>query len=664
MEFKCLQQGSSAQQDHKHNEQNFVGDYVTMYIEIAGVKTKCVLDTGSQVTTIDEKYANRHFRDSKRPKEDITWLKLKAANGLSLPYSAYMEVGVKVMGIDLPKAGILIVKESTTPQTPCLLGLNVIRHLQQRLFSSLGQGYLQTMNGVEPKVQQIFKAMEEDCNFAGKDGQVGFVRPAVHNYVVIPARSELIITGKCRQLGKGKSYIAMIEPMEQRNLPRNVKIAKSLAEVKDGNIPVRVMNANPYEVKLHGSMKLGKLFKIENQDIDTTSHTDLEFIDEDTVEVGINLQQATVAPQSKDIDINSAILTPNQEMQLHELLHRHRGVFSTGSADLGHATTIQHRIPTGDTPPIKERHRRIPPQMYQEVKQHIRDMLEHGVIKESHSPWAAPIVIVKKKDGSLRFCVDYRKLNAKTRKDAHPLPRIEEALDALNNAQYFSTLDLATLYGELPGDLHYETLLIYIDDIIVFSRNFETHLQRLDEVFQRLEKHGLKIKPSKCHLFQEEIGYLGHVVSSKGIATDPEKTAVVEKWEAPRNAKEVRSFLGLAGYYRRFIKGFSKIAGPLYDLVGATTKKSGKEVTPKQNSFQWLSKQQEAFEKLKKSLTTAPVLSYPDYTKPFIVHTDASAQGLGAVLSQVSDGQEKVIAFASRTLRPARRMILTTQHSS
>ncbi|PIK59004.1 putative thy-1 membrane glycoprotein isoform X1 [Apostichopus japonicus] len=475
------------------------------------------------------------------------------------------------------------------------------------------------MNGVEPKVQQIFKAMEEDCNFAGKDGQVGFVRPAVHNYVVIPARSELIITGKCRQLGKGKSYIAMIEPMEQRNLPRNVKIAKSLAEVKDGNIPVRVMNANPYEVKLHGSMKLGKLFKIENQDIDTTSHTDLEFIDEDTVE------------------------------------------------------------------------------MYQEVKQHIRDMLEHGVIKESHSPWAAPIVIVKKKDGSLRFCVDYRKLNAKTRKDAHPLPRIEEALDALNNAQYFSTLDLASGYWQIAmhpsdeektafttpmglyeftrmpfgltnapatfqrymesclGDLHYETLLIYIDDIIVFSRNFETHLQRLDEVFQRLEKHGLKIKPSKCHLFQEEIGYLGHVVSSKGIATDPEKTAVVEKWEAPRNAKEVRSFLGLAGYYRRFIKGFSKIAGPLYDLVGATTKKSGKEVTPKQNSFQWLSKQQEAFEKLKKSLTTAPVLSYPDYTKPFIVHTDASAQGLGAVLSQVSDGQEKVIAFASRTLRPAEK---------
>lgn len=371
--------------------------------------------------------------------------------------------------------------------------------------------------------------------------------------------------------------------------------------------------------------------------------------------------------------------------------------------DLGYATTIRHKIETGDAPPLRERHRKIPPQMFQQVKSHIKDLLKQGVITESHSPWAAPIVLVKKKDDSIRLCVDYRKLNAKTRRDAHPLPRIEESLEALGRAKYFSTLDLASGYWQIAmdpqdqektafttpmgpyeftrlpfglmngpatfqrymetclGDLHYESILIYIDDIVIFSEDCESHLERLEMVFERLEKHGLKLKPSKCHLFQEQISYLGHVVSAKGVATDPDKCKTVINWKVPRSVTELRTFMGLAGYYRRFVKDFSKIAAPLYELIGtANVPKKGKRSDQqgkkqKKEPYKWTEKHQQAFDAIKVALTSPPILAFPDYSKPFIVYTDASSNGLGAVLSQVQDGKEHVIAYASRTLRPAEK---------
>ncbi len=203
---------------------------------------------------------------------------------------------------------------------------------------------------------------------------------------------------------------------------------------------------------------------------------------------------------------------------------------------------------------------------------------------------------------------------------------------------------------------NFEILLLYLDDILVFSKSIEEHFARLDIVFSKLKQHGLKMKPSKCWFFQKSVKYLGHIVSSEGISTNPEKTAAVKSWAKPTTEKELRSFLGMAGYYRRFVKDFSKIARPLHELTSGG-KKSTKKKKVKRISIpeSWTKECDDAFETLKQKLTSSPVLGYPDFKREFIVETDASMDGLGAVLSQQQENGKVVIAYASRTLRPQER---------
>lgn len=331
------------------------------------------------------------------------------------------------------------------------------------------------------------------------------------------------------------------------------------------------------------------------------------------------------------------------------------------------------------------------------VKEHIHQLLEAQVIRESSSPYASPIVLVKKRDGTLRMCVDYRQLNCKTWKDAFPLPRIEESLDALTGARWFSTLDLASGYNQVPvteadrpktafctpfglfewnrmpfglcnapgtfqrlmqrlfGDQQNQSLLLYLDDIVVFSSTIQQHLERLEVVLGRLQRENLKAKLTKCAFFQQEVRYLGHVISSQGVGTDPSKVEVVANWQPPVTVSELRSFLGFASYYRRFVEGFAKLAAPLHKLVaqlGATKSKRRAEQAVVEN---WTEECHSSFEALKARLTGTPVLAYADFSLPFILEVDASHGGLGAVLSQEQHGKVRPIAYASRGLRPTER---------
>jgi len=272
---------------------------------------------------------------------------------------------------------------------------------------------------------------------------------------------------------------------------------------------------------------------------------------------------------------------------LKELILENSQAFSLHDGDIGFTDIIQHEIDTGDERPVRQPLRRQPLSLLPVIDEQVNQMLQQGIIEPSRSAWASNVVMVRKKDGSMRFCVDYRAVNAKTRKDAHPLPLISESLDILSGGCWFSTFDLRAGYHQLsvhpasrektafltrrgifhfrslpfglcnsPASfsrmmnlamigLNYEVCLIYLDDIIVFSPDLDTHLSRLAQVLQRIKDMGLKLKPSKCQLLRRSVLFLGHIVSKDGVATDPAKVKIVKEWPTPRTCKEVRSFVGL-----------------------------------------------------------------------------------------------------------------------
>ena len=384
-------------------------------------------------------------------------------------------------------------------------------------------------------------------------------------------------------------------------------------------------------------------------------------------------------------------LSPDERVAAIQLIRENRDVFSKSEFDLGRCDQVQHRIDTGGHRPFKEQLRRHPQVHLDFIDQRVNEMLEANVIEPCASPWSSNVVLAKKADGSLRFCIDYRKLNDVTYKDSYPLPRIDTCLDALGGSTYFSTLDLRSGFWQVAIDprdadktafvtrrgqfrfnvlsfglanspsvfqrlmdlilagLTWETCLVYIDDVIVYSRSFEDHAAKLSIVFQRLRIAGLKLKPTKCRLFQRRVVFLGHVLSDRGTEPDPEKVSAVVDWPIPKTLTEVRSFLGLASYYRSFVQGFSQIAAPLHEL------------TRKGVRFMWTNRQQESFERLKRCLSSAPVLSTPRPEGRYVLDVDASDVGVGAALHQEQDGQLRVIAFASRLFDKAERVYCTTR---
>ena len=318
-------------------------------------------------------------------------------------------------------------------------------------------------------------------------------------------------------------------------------------------------------------------------------------------------------------------------------------------------------------------------------------MLQRGVIEPSTSAWASNLVLVAKPNGTTRACVDYRMLNAKTTRDAYPLPRIDECLDSLSDACWFSTMDLNSGFWQIEMSqddkektafvttlglfqfrvmpfglvnapstferlmecvlkgLQWTECLVYMDDIISYSHTFDEGLKRLATILVRLKEANLKLKPGKCIFFQKQVKFLGHIVSSDGIQTEPEKISAVKNWPVPRNAKQIRSFLGLCSYYRRFVKNFAEIAKPLHELYEKNTK------------FLWTPECQKSFESLKDSLTSSPILGFPIPSVQFILDTDASNQSVGAVLSQDQNGTERVVAYMSQAMNRHQKSYCVTR---
>ena len=362
--------------------------------------------------------------------------------------------------------------------------------------------------------------------------------------------------------------------------------------------------------------------------------------------------------------------TLEESAELATLLNKYGDTFSKDELDLGLTHLIEHAIDTGDARPVKQSPRRIPMAFAGEDKKAVDKLLVQGVIQPSRSPWASPVVLVKKRNGSTRLCVDYRRLNSVTQTDSFPIPSTQDCLDAVAGSVLFSTMDITSTYNQIPvkwedifktafvtrcglyeyrtmsfgltnapatfqrlmelalAGLQWESCLIYLDDVIVFGRSFDEHLSRLSSVLDRLQKAGLKLKPEKTHLLQDEVVFLGHVISKDGVRPNPDNVDRIVKWLVPRNVTEVRAFLGMGNYYRRFIKDFAKKMQPLFEL------------TKERHPFLWSSQCQEAFEALKKELAGPDIMACPQEEGEYILDTDASDNCIGAVLSQKQNGVE------------------------
>ena len=403
------------------------------------------------------------------------------------------------------------------------------------------------------------------------------------------------------------------------------------------------------------------------------------------IRVGGVLLPAHLAPIAQLSDLTGADLTA-----LAHFILQWDEVFVRPDTPLGQTNRAVHVIDTRAALPIKVRARPIPMAKREACAQQLEDMLADGIVVPSTSPWSAPVVMAQKKDGTLRFCVDYRSLNEVTVKDCYPMPHIEDCLEALGGNTWYCSVDLASgfwqvaldpasqpmtafatdrglfefrvmpyglcnapatferLMDTLLRDLIGQGLVLYMDDVTVYGTTVSQVLERLDLLFARLASAGLTLKPKKCTLFSHQIEFLGHVISASGMHTQPDKIARVRDWPTPRTQKQVRSFLGLAAYYQRFVPDYASKAAPLYQLVG------------KGVPFKWTDERQQNFESLKHDLTTAPVLAFPHPTAPYILDTDASGDAMGAVLSQVVDGQERVVAYAAKVFHKTQRRYCTT----
>lgn len=398
------------------------------------------------------------------------------------------------------------------------------------------------------------------------------------------------------------------------------------------------------------------------------------------------LQPVAAVEETLRSAAEAAAGTPEEKVQLSSLLLANLDVFAANPKAPGTTSCVEHTIEIEEgVRPVYQRAYRVSQRELAQQDEEIDSMLEHGIIEASSSPWASPVVMVTKPDKSIRFCVDYRRLNSVTVKDRHGLPLIEDVLDGLGGNVYFTTLDLASGYWQvgiaeadrpktafttarglyqfrvMPFGLcnapaTFQRLMnqvlrglvgkickVYLDDVVIFSKTREEHLERLQMVLDRLRQHGLHLKASKCRFMQLKLKLLGFVISAAGVLPDPEKVEAVAQYPVPSNLKQLQRFLGKVGYYRRFIQDYSVKTWPLTRL------------TRKDAAWRWTEECQRAFEALKDVLVSAPIMGYPDVHQPFTLVTDASAYGMGAVLSQIQDGAEKVIAYASKTLNAAQR---------
>ena len=440
----------------------------------------------------------------------------------------------------------------------------------------------------------------------------------------------------------------------------HISISNSISKVKKGKILIGAVNSSSQSVILN---KENATFKITPND-----EFDIE-------------RQIPDGPETGAPDLTH--LTHEQQLEIEKILNNNNKGISKNETDIGYCNKLYHQIDTGNHPPIATRQWPLPHSTKLLMKEECDKMLKMKVIEPCNSPWRSPCLIIKKRNNSYRYCIDFRSIKAITKEDNYPLPRIETILESMSGAQYFSTLDMRCGYWQIPiapedrekaafttPDNTYcfkrlpfglntapatfqrvmtavlspilgVSAFVFLDDVIVFSSTFEEHIKDLDTTMKLITNAGLKLSIEKCTFAKTSLKFLGHIVSSSGIKVDPQKVAAMSDMAIPRCKRDVKRFIGMTSYNRRFVPNFSALSASLTAL----TKKDAK--------FVWGDVENNAFQSLKSALTSTPVLIYPDFQKPFQIHTDASNIAIGAALLQECDGINRPVAYFSRKLNSA-----------
>ncbi|UYV74125.1 K02A2.6-like [Cordylochernes scorpioides] len=554
----------------------------TTQIEINDYTVEALIDTGAVVSCIDEELSYK--------------LKLKVVKDNNLNLKAADQEKYTIQ---------MIVLEKCNPKI--ILGDDFLSHYKALINCRNNTLWIESPNNIDQD-----------------DTSLKYAR-AVEDRI-IPEFSLCLVKGYCEPTTDDKEIL--IENLSSLTSKYGLITTRSL--LKNTRFPnIWLLNPSSKPIKIHRHMKIGIISEVDR--MYKTDHRAVSSID-------------------LNFDINPD-LSSEERNQVLMLLYEYKEMFAAPDDYKGRTHLVRHKIKTNSDIPIRKNPYRVSLREREIINNQIDKMLKKGIISHSSSPWASPVILVKKKDGTFRFCVDYRNLNSITVKDQYPLPRIDDCFDSLHGSRYFTSLDLCSGYWQVeveeqdrektafvtPDGLYHFNVLPFglcngpatferLMDNILRTHKWKICLCYLDDtILGCLRKAGLTLNLSKCRFAYEELLLLGHVVSKEGITPDPEKIASIKDFPALKTIKNVRAFLGLCSYYRRFIKEFSKIAYPLQIL------------TRKNQPFVWGKEQESSFLTLKEKLSSPEVLTHYDPNKPIGLHTDASDQGLGAVLIHVED---------------------------
>lgn len=686
---------------------------------ISGYAATALFDTGSQVSIIDRSWKetfvpNLQVRSLGELLDPGESLDLYAANGEPLPYDGWVELTVNLTGNDNPNLEIQVpFLVSQVPFTQPLLGSNILREMMKGQASSESAplmlvNLLQKALGV--KVEQAEAMVHFIQAQKTSAHSMATIRVGKEN-VTIPAGKTIHVQCRVPPSFDTSDPVVLYEPSENSTTLEQLSVGEGLLELSKSRWPrihVPISNHTKHEIILPKRTSLGSIqhiAKFIEMKKTETQHAETPLT---TLRADVNnvITPKTPPTESWKPPVDLSHLTQEQQEIVEKMLSEESAAFARDGSDIGCIPSLQMPIRLRDDISVQKAYASIPKPLYKEVKEYIQELLLKGWIVKSQSPYAAPIVCVRKKDGSLRLCIDYRLLNKKTVPDKHPLPRIQDLLDSLGGYSWFSILDQGKAYHqgfiaegsrhvtafttpwglyewvripfglsnapaafqrsmeEMLDTLRDECCIPYLDDVLCYSRSFEEHVEVLRRVLQALQHHGVRLRPEKCEFFRKEVRYVGRLVSADGVRVDPKDVEAVQalKEKTPQTVGDVRRLLGFLSYYRAYVQDFSRIARPLYKLleVGpsppqpkpANRPAKGPQL-PSRTPVEWNSEHQQILERLINILTNPPVLAYPDFERPFILHTDASQQGLGAVLYQNQDGKMRVIGYGSRTLTPA-----------